>query len=240
MKKSVAKTPSKGSRTPSKRNGKASSSSNPPTKSIKKSSAPAKGKKKQVKNVEKEEWVTVYGFSRRDINLVLREFEKCGSVLEHVPGSNAANWNRSDAQTALTKSGMEMNKDVILGVKSVDPTKRQALNEERMRKHAYEPTRQEVDPERVERAFNQCIHLLHRSEADFFVLGDTGNVYTVTLSRIPSCNCPDQHTPCKHMLFVLLRVLRISSHDACLRSKTLMQSQVARLLKKPSSVETPS
>ncbi|KAI3943898.1 hypothetical protein MKW92_023820 [Papaver armeniacum] len=223
MKKSVGKTLSKGSRTPSKRNCKASSSI-PPAKSIKKSNPPSKGKKIQ-KNVEKREWVTVYGFSPRDINLVLRAFEKCGSILEHVTGSAAANWvhilyqKRSDAQIALSKSGMEMNKDVILGVKSL---------------------RQYVHPGRIERALNQCLHLLHRSEGDFFVLGETGNVYTVTLSRIPSCNCPDSHSPCKHILFVLLHVLDISSGDdcVCVHSKTLEQCQVARLISTPSSPET--
>ncbi|KAI3967624.1 hypothetical protein MKW92_003499 [Papaver armeniacum] len=191
-------------------------------------------------DVEEEEWVTVYG----DIKSVLSEFEKCGWILEHVEGSDAANWvhilyqNRSDAQIALSKNGMQMNKDVILGVKSVDPIKRQELDEEWVKKQASGANRQVVDPARIERALNQCLHLLHRSEGDFFVLGETGNVYTVTLSRIPSCNCPDWNAPCKHMLFVFLRVLRVSQGDDCLQSKTLKQWQVARLLNTPSSPQT--
>ncbi|KAI3964969.1 hypothetical protein MKW92_037999, partial [Papaver armeniacum] len=146
--------------------------------------------------------------------------------------------NRSGAQIALSKSGMQMNKDVILGVKSVDPIKRRELDEEWVKKQASGANRQVVDPARIERALNQCLHLLHRSEGDFFVLGETGNVYTVTLSRIPSCNCPDWNAPCKHMLFVFLRVLRVSRGDDCLQSKTLKQWQVARLLNTPSSPQT--
>ncbi|KAJ0264228.1 Nuclear pore complex protein NUP35 [Hirschfeldia incana] len=86
-------------------------------------------------NVQEEEWVTVYGFSPSDTNLVLREFEKCGMILKHVPGPRNANWmhilyqNRSDAQKALGRTGMMINGVVIVGVKPVDPIQRQALNE---------------------------------------------------------------------------------------------------------------
>ncbi|KAI3777840.1 hypothetical protein L1987_47643 [Smallanthus sonchifolius] len=45
-----------------------------------------------VGTVDEEEWVTVYGFSPADTNLVLREFEKCGVILRHVPGPRDSNW----------------------------------------------------------------------------------------------------------------------------------------------------
>ncbi|XP_047963189.1 nuclear pore complex protein NUP35-like [Salvia hispanica] len=86
-------------------------------------------------NMNEEEWVTVYGFMPADTNLILREFEKCGVILKHVPGPRDANWmhilyqNRSDAQRALSKNGMEVNGVLIIGVKPVDPMQRQALNE---------------------------------------------------------------------------------------------------------------
>ncbi|KAF2323461.1 hypothetical protein GH714_035574 [Hevea brasiliensis] len=66
-------------------------------------------------NLDEEEWVTVYGFSPGDTNLVLREFERCGLILKHVPGPRDANWmhilyqSRSDAQKALSKNGMQVN-----------------------------------------------------------------------------------------------------------------------------------
>lgn len=31
-------------------------------------------------------------FSPGDTNMVLREFEKCGEILKHVPGPRDANW----------------------------------------------------------------------------------------------------------------------------------------------------
>lgn len=33
-----------------------------------------------------------FSFSPADTNLVLREFEKCGMILKHVPGPREANW----------------------------------------------------------------------------------------------------------------------------------------------------
>ncbi|XP_057744518.1 nuclear pore complex protein NUP35 isoform X1 [Arachis stenosperma] len=90
-------------------------------------------------NLNEEEWVTVYGsscrFSPGDTNLVLREFEKCGEILKHVPGPRDANWmhilyqNRSDSQKALNKNGVQLNGVLIVGVKPLDPMQRQALDE---------------------------------------------------------------------------------------------------------------
>ena len=47
--------------------------------------------------------------------------------------------------------------------------------------------------------------------SDFRVVGSTGNLYTVKIGAIPSCDCPDflkRDDVCKHMLFVMLKVLR--------------------------------
>ncbi|KAJ9568344.1 LOW QUALITY PROTEIN: hypothetical protein OSB04_004310, partial [Centaurea solstitialis] len=85
--------------------------------------------------VDEEEWVTIYGFSPADTNLVLREFEKCGVILKHVPGPRDSNWmhvlykSRYDAQKALSKNGMQLNGALIIGVKPVDPMQRQNLSD---------------------------------------------------------------------------------------------------------------
>ncbi|KAI3521551.1 hypothetical protein L1887_11022 [Cichorium endivia] len=88
-----------------------------------------------VGTIDEEEWVTVYGFSPADTNLVLREFEKCGVILKHVPGPRDSNWmhilyqSRFDSQKALSKNGMQLNGALIIGVKPVDPMQRQALTD---------------------------------------------------------------------------------------------------------------
>jgi hypothetical protein len=41
--------------------------------------------------------------------------------------------------------------------------------------------------------------------------GSVGNVYTVTIEKVPSCDCPDQMKGniCKHVLFIFIKVLKI-------------------------------
>lgn len=88
-----------------------------------------------IGTLDEEEWVTVYGFSPGDTNLVLREFEKCGTILKHVSGPRDANWihilyqNHYDAQRALGKNGAQINSVLIIGVKPVDHAQRQYLDE---------------------------------------------------------------------------------------------------------------
>ncbi|RZC92628.1 hypothetical protein C5167_007549 [Papaver somniferum] len=150
------------------------------------------------KRKEEKEWVTVYGFNPRDADLVLRELRSCGVILKHVRDLDDGNWmhilfkRRSDAQKALGKSWMKINGGLIVGVKPLDPVDKHKVNEDDLNKQ------DDLD-----------LRLLHRSAAYFFILGSTGNVYTVRLSRKPSCNCPDSAFPCTHILFVYTRVLNL-------------------------------
>jgi len=87
--------------------------------------------------VEGDEWVTVFGFGAEETNTVIREFEKCGPIVDHVSGPGGANWvhiqyqNRYDAKKALLKDGMLLNGSLIVGVKTLDPVQRQVLTDKR-------------------------------------------------------------------------------------------------------------
>lgn len=102
------------------------------------------------------------------------------------------------------------------------------------RNHWRRPTSHPI-ADRIGRAVHHRLLLLHRSDPDFFVLGATGNVYTISLSAAPSCTCPDRTTPCKHILFVLIRVLGVPHDDPCLRRRTLRPCRLRRLLATPSA-----
>ncbi len=72
---------------------------------------------------------------------------------------------------------------------------------------------------RVNRALRQRLFLLSRRDRVFGVLGSTGDhTYTITLGSTSTCTCPDYRqngTPkCKHILFVLLRVLGLPQNFA--------------------------
>ncbi|KAI3727252.1 hypothetical protein L1987_67064 [Smallanthus sonchifolius] len=120
-----------------------------------------------VGTMDEEEWVTVYGFSLADTNLVLREFEKCGVILKHVLGPRDSNWmhilyqSRFDAQKALSKNGMQLNAALVIGVKPVDPMQRQSLSD-RLHNQGFmpipPPTTKKTDPiafNASTRAYNQ-------------------------------------------------------------------------------------
>ncbi|CAH2073024.1 unnamed protein product [Thlaspi arvense] len=88
--------------------------------------------------------------------------------------------------------------------------------------------------DRIIRALRHRIRLLHRpNAATFHVLGATCNVYTVTLTATPTCTCPDRRKPCKHILFVLIRVLGIPIDDKCLRQRRLRPCILYRLVSAP-------
>lgn len=65
---------------------------------------------------------------------------------------------------------------------------------------------------------------------EFKVLGSTGNVYTVNIDRKPRCDCPDWMNnggdPCKHTIFVFLRVLGISQNSHTWYQKALISSEL--------------
>lgn len=67
---------------------------------------------------------------------------------------------------------------------------------------------------------------------EFFVLGATGNVYSVKLEKRPSCTCPDaaKGNICKHFLFVMLRVLKLPESDPRVWQKALLSTELEELL----------
>lgn len=49
----------------------------------------------------------------------------------------------------------------------------------------------------------------------FQIAGTTGNIYSVTIDKLPSCTCPDNNrskNQCKHIIYVLVNVLKAPGH----------------------------
>ncbi|KAG8905235.1 hypothetical protein FRB99_000402 [Tulasnella sp. 403] len=91
--------------------------------------------------------------------------------------------------------------------------------------------------ERVERVMIQRFFLIDRHRngdelrEEYKVLGSTGNVYTVVIGVLPSCNCPDAQkgNHCKHILFVFLKVLGVSRFSHVYYQKALLQSELEQI-----------
>ena len=119
--------------------------------------------------------------------------------------------------TAGSKVMVDLTEDALpKRRKKNDPNEEKRLR--RFRKHAplsYQETR--------ERALTQRMFALDRqrdtSDPDHTVeiislAGTTGNLYTITIDKVPSCDCPHakKGNQCKHIIYVLARVLRVPAH----------------------------
>ncbi|KAF7327866.1 hypothetical protein MKEN_00366500 [Mycena kentingensis (nom. inval.)] len=88
--------------------------------------------------------------------------------------------------------------------------------------------------DRVERVMSQRFFMVDRvREGDalveeFKVLGSTGNIYTVTIKNLPSCDCPDAQkgNHCKHILFVFLKVLQVPQSSGHWYQKALLSDEL--------------
>ncbi|KAJ9103187.1 hypothetical protein QFC21_002610 [Naganishia friedmannii] len=91
--------------------------------------------------------------------------------------------------------------------------------------------------DRAERVKEQRMFMIHR-ERDLVnlketcsVLGSTGDVYTVEFGQVPSCTCPDyfKGNQCKHIIFVALKVMRISETSELWYQKAYLRSEIEEI-----------
>lgn len=70
---------------------------------------------------------------------------------------------------------------------------------------------------RKERGKTQQLYLVERqNDLTYLVMGSTGNIYKVEIQKSPKCTCPDykqRHKRCKHIYFVLLRIMKVANED---------------------------
>ena len=83
--------------------------------------------------------------------------------------------------------------------------------------------------DRISRALSQRMFLIESKvenelQRSYKVLGSSGNVYDVIIGKLPSCTCPDflRGNLCKHVIFVLCRVLhQVSMSFPFMKSLTI-------------------
>ena len=105
--------------------------------------------------------------------------------------------------------------------------------EKRLRR--YRPSMTNAIYDRIDRALHQRLYLLAITKSstescsrEYKVLGQTANVYTVIISHLPSCTCPDygKGNLCKHIIFILHRVLKVSRHSPLIYQQALLTSEL--------------
>ena len=79
-----------------------------------------------------------------------------------------------------------------------------------------------MSSQRIERCYTDNIYLIESlppdseddKERTYVIMGHSGHVYNVTISRRPHCTCPDYYlrgNRCKHIYFVLMRIMDIEN-----------------------------
>lgn len=62
---------------------------------------------------------------------------------------------------------------------------------------------------------------------EYVVMGSTGRIYSVTIKPSPICSCPDyqmRHRRCKHIYFILLRIMKVNKINKYKSSSLSMES----------------
>lgn len=97
----------------------------------------------------------------------------------------------------------------------------------------FRPSPSKPSRDRIQRAQTQRMYLVDRETISdihqkFVILGSTGNLYTVNIKHLPTCDCPDfkKGNLCKHVLFVMLKVLRIPSTSELVYQAALISDEL--------------
>ncbi|KAI9048720.1 hypothetical protein LZ554_007551 [Drepanopeziza brunnea f. sp. 'monogermtubi'] len=111
------------------------------------------------------------------------------------------------------------------------------VEEKRLRR--FRPKAPATYLERLERVRCQRMFLIdrqrHRSEdgmgeeEKFDIAGSTGNIYQVTIGKVPRCTCPDasKGNQCKHIIYVMVNVLKAPENLAY--QLALLSTEVAEI-----------
>lgn len=89
---------------------------------------------------------------------------------------------------------------------------------------------------RLDRALSQTMYFvdcreLSASKREYSILGNTGNLYHVRIGEERSCTCPDSKTVCKHILFVLVKLLKVRQNNRKLLRNDWSRHDIVQLFK---------
>ncbi|KAL7539717.1 hypothetical protein ACHAXR_009524 [Thalassiosira sp. AJA248-18] len=119
--------------------------------------------------------------------------------------------------------------------------KAKVAKEKRLKRYRSSPTIK--IRERIQRAVRQRLFLVETSAPSIChhhggpsitltVLGSTGNIYEVTLSKVPRCSCPDaaKGNLCKHLLFVMLKVVGLAANSPLVYQSAYLTEELEQIM----------
>lgn len=143
------------------------------------------------------------------------------AVSASVGKSKTTSRKRKAADAPPDRNEDDDGRDVIGLTADTPPKKRktkETVEEKRLKK--WRPKAPLSYQEIRSRALTQRMFVLDRQRdtsnpehptETISLAGTTGNVYTITIDKVPGCNCPHalKGNQCKHIIYVLSRVLRV-------------------------------
>ena len=76
--------------------------------------------------------------------------------------------------------------------------------------------------------------IISEVEREYVILGSTGNVYTATIGTLHGCTCHDfrfRRSLCKHILFVLIKVLRVNTDSFYVYQHGLLTTELKKVFR---------
>jgi len=97
--------------------------------------------------------------------------------------------------------------------------------------------------QRIVRSLTQRLFLIKRGEfndgtidsngcsCEFHILGSTGNIYDVIIRKVATCSCPDhaKGNLCKHILFVLLKVMSLDNKSPLIYQAAWIETELIEM-----------
>ncbi|CZT08740.1 hypothetical protein WAI453_006135 [Rhynchosporium graminicola] len=154
---------------------------------------------------------------------------KSGTVVQ-TPKLDSTSKKRKAIQSLPSKNNEDKEEDFCgriaaqeaeAGIKPKRPRRKKTEVEESEEKRLrrFRPKAPISYNERLERVTYQRMFLIDREkgvdadgclEEKFDIAGSTGNIYQVTICKVPKCSCPDatKGNQCKHIIYVMVNVLK--------------------------------
>lgn len=119
------------------------------------------------------------------------------------------------------RKNVELSQDDQDDPEEASSSKRQKKTQEEKRLKTFRSKAPQTFLQKLERAQTQRMIVIGRTRhgqgeglhEEIDIVGTTGNIYTVTIGRLPECTCPDhaKGNECKHKVYALHTVLRAPS-----------------------------
>ncbi|WRT67196.1 uncharacterized protein IL334_004162 [Kwoniella shivajii] len=168
---------------------------------------------------------------------------ECGATVE-TEHTSTAGPSQISAQTSTVGVANKVQPDIK---PKIENTKSPAKGKGKAKEKVVDPKKERLARmrakcpkttlDRYKRAISQRMFMIEREHVgegsrqyeQFKVLGSTGNVYTVNIGVIPRCNCPDNlkgNKPCKHIIFVFIKVLKVPDESPIWYQMSLTPEEV--------------